>query len=185
MKLKSVEFQFENCEYVTINGAYVWDFLVDNIQKSFSRVAMNAIIPMDTCGKFLIGFSDDADKASNLLENGIFDDCDSVFSRITKWNDITSITFVLIDYDGKEQEYSYMPDWEDADHNGVENLYQKSCVSDNGFLYLAIGKDMKIEDYIDYETVNTKDYVDSIKENLNDFRWDNNEGEGEDDDTDD
>ena len=178
MKLKSIEFQFENCEYVTINGAYVWNFVVDDINKSFERVAMNAVEPLEICNKFLIEFSDDANKISNVVNSSDFENLyDTVFERITKYNDITGIDFVLVDNEGKEQEYFYSLNWEDADHNGEENLYQKSYVSDNGFLYLVVGKDLKIEDFPDYDSINVKDYADDIKRILNDFRWDGSDEE--------
>lgn len=173
MKLKEIEFQFENCEYVTINGKYVGDFLVDDIKKSFARLAANAINPLEECGTFVVELSDDANKIANIVNSSDWGSFrDDVFSRIEQYADITGLRFVLVDYDGIEHEYSYMPVWEDKDHNGMENLYQKSYISKNGFMYIVIGKDIDIKDLPMYDYIDDAEYAKSLKEDLEEFGWD-------------
>ena len=173
MRLKEIELQFENCEYVTINGKYVGEFFVDGIKKSFSRLGCNSIDEIDECAKFMIEFSDDANKIANAVgSSDWYSHYDNVFGRIEQYADITGFRFVLVDYDGVEHEYSYIPIWEDADHNGEENLYQKSYISKNGFMYIVIGKDINIKDLPMYEYIDDKEYAKSLKEDLEEFRWD-------------
>ena len=173
MRLKEIELQFENCEYVTINGKYVGEFLVDDIKKSFSRLGCNSIDEIDECAKFMIEFSDDANKIANAVgSSDWYSHYDNVFGRIEQYADITGFRCVLVDYDGVEHEYSYIPIWEDADHNGEENLYQKSYISKNGFMYIVIGKDINIKDLPMYEYIDDTEYAKNLKEDLEEFRWD-------------
>ena len=83
MRLKEIELQFENCEYVTINGKYVGEFLVDDIKKSFSRLGCNSIDEIDECAKFMIEFSDDANKIANAVGSSDWSShYDNAFGRI-------------------------------------------------------------------------------------------------------
>lgn len=179
MRLKEIELQFENCEYVTINGKYVGEFLVDGIKKSFARLGCNSINKIDECTKFIVELSDDANKIANVVSSSDwYNHYDNVFGRIEQYADITGFRFVLVDYDGVEHEYSYLPVWEDKDHNGMENLYQKSYISKNGFMYIVIGKDINIKDLPMYEHIDDTEYAKCVKEDLEDFRWDKNYDKG-------
>lgn len=179
MRLKEIELQFENCEYVTINGKYVGDFLVDDIKKSFARLGCNSINEIDECEKFIVELSDDANKISNIVSSSDWSSFrDDVFGRIKEYADITGFRFVLVDYDGVEHEYSYLTVWEDADRDGEENLYQKSYISKNGFMYIVIGKDINIKDLPMYEHIDDAEYAKCVKEDLEDFRWDKNYDKG-------
>lgn len=174
MKLKELELQFENCEYVTINGKYVGDFLVEDIKKSFARLAVNAINPIEECGTFMIELSDDANNIANIVSSSDWGSFrDNVFDRIEQYADITGFRFVLIDGDGVEHEYSYVPVWESKDHNDIENLYQKSYISKNGFMYIVIGKDINIKDFPMYECIDLPDYAEDIKHDLEVWSWEN------------
>ena len=46
MKLTDVTFIFENCDYITINGCYIGDFVIDDIKTSIERIASNCIEEM-------------------------------------------------------------------------------------------------------------------------------------------
>lgn len=62
MKLKYIEFVFENCDSIKIEGKYIGDFLVDNLETSIKRIACNSIDKIDVANTIAIEIHKDANK---------------------------------------------------------------------------------------------------------------------------
>jgi len=162
MKLKTITFGLENCDYITIDGKYIGNFLVGDITTSIRRIACNAIGKMDVCNKFIIEIHKDANSPHRPFEQ--LDSKENVFDRLVKYNDITSISFDLINTYYEENQsltvehYDYYVSWiGDSDEN---NESQKSYISDEGNLYIVISEKQKIEDFFDYDEINDTDIID-------------------------
>lgn len=156
MKLKNITFTFENCDMITIDGKYIGDFLVDEINTSFQRVACNAIIKLNIAKVFMIEIHKDANKKRCAF--GCEEWEQMTFDRFLEYNDITIIEFTLDDGDGNCTDYNYYVNWVGDDN--MENDAQHSSVSNNGNLYIVISEDKNIEDYFDAEMINDSDYMD-------------------------
>ena len=52
MVLKQITFYFENCEYITIDGKYIGEFLADKISASVSRVTVDSVREMNVSNLF-------------------------------------------------------------------------------------------------------------------------------------
>ena len=161
MKLKYLDLTFENCEHVCIDGKYIGAFLVDDIHTYISRVACNAIEKMETCHTFAVEIHKDADKKYDSFGR---ESESTAFKRITEWNDITHVDFVLEETyvnNGeapKTEEYCYGVCW--TGDSDVENESQTSYISGPGHMYIVISDKNKFEDLFDKEDIEDAAYVD-------------------------
>ena len=164
MKLKEITFQLENCDYITIDGKYIGDFLVGDIRTSIKRIACNAIDKMDVVHTFAIEIHKDANKERCAF--GQKEWKETTFNRLISYNDITSIQFELFDdyvEDGREpitEHYDYLIHW--TGENSQENDAQKSYVSEVGNLYIVISDGKDIEDFFYKESIDDNDYMDFV-----------------------
>ena len=62
MKVKNVTLCFENCDWVTIDGKYIGDLIVDDLHTCFRRIACNAIDKIETAKTIAIEIHKDANK---------------------------------------------------------------------------------------------------------------------------
>ena len=152
MKLKEITFVLENCDHITIDGKYIGEFLVDEINTSIQRISCNAILEMNVANVVVVEIHKDANKERHPF--GVADWKCMAFDRLIEYNDITSIKFKLDDKD-----YSYYVDWVGDDD--YENEAQSSYVSKDGHLYLVIAKDKGIPDFFDMDTIDDDEYMDS------------------------
>ena len=163
MKLKQITFCFENCDWITIDGKYVGDFLVDELHTYFNRIACNAIEKVDVANMFAIEIHKDANKERHQFEQDQYDDFKQMtFDRVSKYGDISSIDFELevpIDEEtAKLENYSYYLNWVgDSDY---ENEAQTSYVSKDGHLYIVVAENRGIEDFFDWNKIDDSDYMD-------------------------
>ena len=159
MKLKEITFHFENCDCLTIDGKYIGNFHVGDIKTVIQRIACNSIRPMDIAYTFVIEIHKDADKEHYPL--GIEEDKQSIFDRLTVWDDITFIEFTLVEqYEEDawlpdEKHYSYFVHWS-GDSDDI-NQAQKHYLSKQGHLYIVISEKETIEDYFCKENIDDKD----------------------------
>jgi hypothetical protein len=164
-KLKSITFNFENCDYITIDGKYIGYFLVEDIRTSIERVAINAIMKMNTAYTFAIEIHKDANKERYAFGQI---DCERLkeitFDRFKAYDDITSIEFELEERYVDEGEmphiehYNYYVNWTgDSDYT---NDSQTSYISDDGNLYIVIAQGKTIEDFFDIEMIDDKESMD-------------------------
>lgn len=166
MKLQYIEFIFENCDSIRIDGKYVGDFLVDDLSRTIKRVACNSIRRLDTANTVVVEIHKDANKERHEFDqNDVEDFKQMTFDRFKSFNDITSICFDLVEdctEDGKEpikEHYSYFVDW--AGDSDYTNKAQKVYLSGCGNLYLVIADGADIEDFFDLEKIEDEKYMDS------------------------
>lgn len=170
MKLKAITFGLENCDSITIDGKYVGEFNCEDIRRSISRVACNAINIIDTCYDFVIEISKSANKERYQFDQTDYEDFKQMtFDRLTKFSDIASITLEFIDqiYSDNDDDLrtekelepiTYYISWTgDSDYT---NDSQKYYISDLGNLYIVINHKKCIFDVFNIETVNDREYKD-------------------------
>ena len=66
MKIENISFTFENCEYITVDGKNVGQFLAEDIKTYFQRIACNAINKIETIHTLVIELHKDANKPYKL-----------------------------------------------------------------------------------------------------------------------
>lgn len=163
MRLKSITFILENCDYVTIDGKYIGDFIVEDIDTSVRRIACNAICKMVSASIIAIEIHKDANKKRNQFGCFVAPEGFSqmTFDTLSMYNDITEIKFELEDEyhpDEPVESYEYYTDWTgDSDYT---NEAQKTYISKDGNLYIVIADGKQIEDFFDKEDIDDKDYMD-------------------------
>ena len=158
MKIENISFTFENCEYITVDGKYVGQFLAEDIKTYFQRIACNAINKMETIHTLVIELHKDANKPYSPFgdkEQG------TVFDRINTYNDITSICFDLVEPYPEDKDcptcehYDYYIHWTgDSDYS---NASQKVYISDLGNLYLVISENKGVDDFFDKDYINNEE----------------------------
>ena len=165
MKVKNVTLCFENCDYVTIDGKYIGNLLVDDLHTCFRRIACNAIEKVETAKTIAIEIHKDANKDRYQFgQSDVPDFKQKTFDRIEEYDDITSIQFELEETyveDGeipRIEHYDYWVDW--VGESDYENEAQTSYISADGNMYLVIAKDKKIEDFFDMEEINDSQHMD-------------------------
>ena len=167
MKLKQITFTLENCEYITIDGKYIGGFIVNDISTSIRRVAMNAIMRMDTAYTFAIEIHKDANKEKPSFGYKLEGEKpELIFERLVHYDDITSIRFELVeDYveDGQEpivESYDFYVHW--IGNDDYENEAQKSYISSLGNLYIVIADGKNIDDFFNKEEINDAEHMDFV-----------------------
>ncbi|MBD5534627.1 MAG: hypothetical protein HDQ99_02995 [Lachnospiraceae bacterium] len=96
MKLKYIEFVFENCDSIKIEGKYIGDFLVDNLETSIKRIACNSIEKIEVANTIAIEIHKDANKERYQFDQDHIEDFKQMtFDRFKEYGDITSIRFEL------------------------------------------------------------------------------------------
>lgn len=159
-KLKKIEFTFENCDSITIDGKYVGEFLVDDLHTYFTRIASNCIGKAEVVNTFVIEINKGANKERYAF--GEWDLKEMVFDRIA-YNDITQISFVLEEQyvdKGKTpyfESYHYTINWIGDEYI---NEAQTSYVSKDGNLYIVIAKDKGVEDFFDLDEIDNSEEMD-------------------------
>lgn len=154
-EIKKIELCFENCELVTIDGKYIGEFNIDNIQRSIRRVACNYIQDALTCDHFSISIHREANKET---DGGLFNDTLKL-NRIQKYNDIVSVCVYLNEDTEDERVERIYVKWRDSD---CDNEYQKSYMNDSGDLFIVIDKNSSLEDSFDLDEINDKADMDFV-----------------------
>lgn len=146
MKLKYINFIFENCASIKIDGKYIGDFMIEDIHTVISRVACNAIIKQEICKKFFIEIHKNADE--EYYQFGY----SKVFDRL-KDNDITHISFGISNYDDKEcEEFNYTLEW--TGDSNYQNAASKVYISKLGHCYILVSENEELTEYIDFDSCN-------------------------------
>ena len=165
MKVKNVTLCFENCDWVTIDGKYIGDLIVDDLHTCFRRIACNAIDKIETAKTIAIEIHKDANKERYQFDQEHIPSFkQKTFDRIEEYDDITSIQFELEETyveDGevpRVDHYDYCVNW--VGDSEYENEAQTSYISSDGNMYLVIAKDKKIEDFFDMKEINDSQHMD-------------------------
>lgn len=165
LKIKYIEFIFENCDSIRIEGKYIGDFLVDNLTTSIKRIACNSIEKMDVANTVAIEIHKDANKERYPFgRSNIEYFKEMTFDRLKSYEDITSIQFELEEDYVKEGQsprreyYDYYVSW--TGDNEYVNEAQKTYLSKSGNLYVVIADKKNIEDFFCLEDIEDEEYVD-------------------------
>jgi len=146
--VKSVIFEFENFDSVTIESKNIGGFELNDITTIIRRMAGNAIIKYQSPKTFFVEIKSDA----NILENTENYGTRYVFDRLTQYKDITGIE--LIYEDGQTERYLLPFDSNKYyDDNKLESFKQNKF----GDLYIAIGENFNVNDIITEEILNMQD----------------------------
>ncbi len=150
-KFKNITFTFENCDFLTINEEHIDDLLIDDIKKSFRKIAINCITKLETAHIFAIKINANANvERYQFGQNGNENFKQMTFDRFLL-NDITSVELEFEEENPadknntKSEKYEFNVVW-----TGESDYYNKSQVSiidDNGNLYISIAKDRSVKDF--------------------------------------
>ncbi len=157
--LQSIEFQFENCEYFSIDAKYIGAFYVGDIHHEISRIACNAICDMDVAHEFFAEIYGEG--------NGIYSSCgDNLdkFNRILSYDDITSITLKYDDGSDEELYLDYKEAEEEQNMVGADNVNQSSKKSSLGNLYIVVHRYKTVDSEFPDQEIEDADKVDFEKE---------------------
>lgn len=154
MNIKSITFNFENCDSLTIDGRYIGDFSVADINTKIEKVAMNSFLKMDTADTIFMVIRKDANYDRYPFDDErLSDNKETVFKRLS-YNDITSIDFKLVDPKIPPEHCSYYVKW--IGDSDCINAAQQVHVSSFGDLYLLISDKEKISDFYSDEEISDK-----------------------------
>lgn len=150
MKIKSIEFIFENTESIVIDSSNIGLFEIDGIKENIGRTALNYISSDKSFNHLAIQLLEDAPYVS------YFEEYKSMFERF-KYNDITAVE-VYYDNDDDESEKKhdvyYVENYKEDDYNsiGASNLNQKFVIS-HGAMYIVISDDKDVYDVFEKEDI--------------------------------
>ena len=157
MLVRKIVLRLENCEVITIDGNYVGTFCADDVRRTISRQGCTQVEVREVCNVFFMEIHKDANKRREMDDSNIIGEDSTVFERLQRYDDITSIQIHLFNQDEptKDVIYDYFVPWNgDNDHN----KWQHSKIAKTGWLYMVIGKD------VDLETVFASEFVDDKQE---------------------
>ena len=144
-KVKEIELVLENCEYIKIPTKHLGNIIIEDIDTSVRRNAINSIDKLQTANSIYL----DIIKPETIKTLGLFDEDDeeslSCSKRLIQHADITSVE-VAYDDNSKEE---YFVDW-DWDNEYV-NSYQDTQLAKNGNLHVLINRKKKLKDFLDNE----------------------------------
>lgn len=139
-QVKYIDILFENCETLRIPRNRIGNLYIGDIKTYIRRVACNSISKCTRADSIMIEIFNMENKSNNI-------------KRILSKNDITAVYVIYED----DREECYYTDYEEPEGQedcvGAENVNQKVYVSKPGNIYITIGNDVKIEDYISEENI--------------------------------
>lgn len=158
-KVKEIELVLENCEYIKIPTEHLANIIIEDIDISVRRTAINSIDKQMSANSIYL----DIIKPETIKSLGLFDGEDeeslSCSKRLIQHADITSVE-VAYDDNSKEE---YFVDW-DWD-NECLNSYQDTQLAKNGNLHVLINRKNKLKDFLDNENFEVSyDYIIKEKE---------------------
>ena len=157
--LNKISLVLENCEVIDIDGKYIGELDVGNIQTSISRIACNSISKMKTCDNLVLSIHRDA----NIINKPFgFDSNQTVFDRL-KDCDITAIDIHYDDVNDHSDENIYVPYNEEREGQlGSPNTYMTVKKNKFGDLFLVISEDKTVDDIFQDENINNAEEINFV-----------------------
>lgn len=158
-KVKEIVLVLENCEYIKIPTKHLGNIIIEDVDMSVRRTAINAIDKIQTANSIYLEII----KPEIIKTLGMFNEDDkeslSCFQRLMQHEDITSIE---VAYDDSKEEYFVDWDWDSE----YINNYQDAQMANNGNLHILINRKKNLKDFLDngFDEV-SYDYVIKEKEN--------------------
>ena len=135
MELLQIEFLTENFETVYLDGQYVGEFLIDRLPNLCTGMDEDDLTK-ECCHYFYMEIYKTGNKEYRPYPEAA---ADTIFSRLQRWNDITYITFHLLDPASNiRSEVCYSVEWAGLYDENNEN--QISYLDPQGNLYILIGQ---------------------------------------------
>lgn len=158
-EIEKIELVLENCEIITIEGKYIGDFKIENIQYSINRKALNYIAEEYSCSHFsLSAHRGGAISKETRFTLGSINEERNQYNRILFNNDITSIYIHFINQKTPKQIHVK---W--SGDSDINNEYQKSYINKFGDLFIVVDRNSELKDVFDLEEVEDEDDMQ--------FRW--------------
>lgn len=167
MKVKEIVLVLENCEYINIPTKHLANIIIEDIDISVRRTAINSIDKQMSAKSIYLEII----KPEIIKTLGLFGEYDeeslSCSKRLIQHEDITSVE-VVYDDDSKEE---YFVDW-DWDNEYI-NSYQDTQLAKNRNLHVLINRKKKLKEFLDngFDEV-SYDYVIKEKETNEWGFWD-------------
>lgn len=156
-KVKEIELVLENCEYIKVPTKHLANLIIEDIDISIRRNAINSIDKLQTANSILIEII----KPETIKTLGLFNEDDeeslSCSKRLIQHEDITSVE-VIYD-DGSKEEFFVDWNWD----NEYINSYQDTQLANNGHLHVLINRKKSLKEYLD-DSSNEKNYDYVMKE---------------------
>ena len=163
-QIEKIDFILENCEIVTIDGKYIGEFNISDVEYSINRMTCNSIDETYTANHFSISIHRDA----NIEENTVFTmgsigDKRKSFDRLHTFHDITSINVYFNQGWFKELKVKkFYVNWFLHEGDFMNNKYQKTHMNQFGDLFLVIDKDKRINNVFDLVKIEDKKHMDFV-----------------------
>lgn len=142
--VKKIELILENCEVLEFEPKFFYECTIEDIKEKVRRNACNSISKIKSARLIMLAINKEADDINKPFGMEL-EDPDTIFERLTKYNDITSICITF--EDGIEERY--FVDYDEGDKKGVlgaPNINQDSFINEYGHLFLTICADKKLKD---------------------------------------
>lgn len=157
--VKEIELTLENCEHIKIPSGHLGNIVIEDIDISIRRNAINSIDKLQTANSIYL----DIIKPETIKTLRLFDEYDegspNCSTRLIKYADITSVEVI---YNNGSKE-TYFVDW-DWDNEYINN-YQDTQLAKNGNLHVLINRKKKLKEFLDNENFEVSyDYIIKEKE---------------------
>lgn len=143
-KVKEIVLVLENCEYIKIPTKHLANLIVEDIDISVRRTAINSIDKQMSAKSIYLEII----KPETIKTLGLFDEDDeeslNCSQRLIQYNDIASVEVI---YDNSKEEYFVDWNW----FSDYENSYQDTQLAKNGNLHILINRKKKLKDFLDDE----------------------------------
>lgn len=158
MKIREITFGFENTEQITINGKYIGEFLIQDIERVVQRTACNSIDEMQVAHTVMIEIHKDANKEYVPFDFYENDKC-KVFDRFLG-KDVTDLTVSMYDAYGNkpENKYKFFTWWKGD--NDYTNEAQSIYFNTSGHMYFMISDGKNVLDFLDINDLENPAIVD-------------------------
>ena len=153
--VKKIEIILENCEVIEFEPKDFYDFILDDIKERVSRKGVNCIGVSKTTTLVKFSINKKADRVNKPFGTEM-DDPETVFERLSKYNDITGICLTYSD----DTEETYYVDYDEGDKEGMlgaPNINQDTYINEYGHLFITICADKKINDL--FEEIELKEDI--------------------------
>lgn len=158
-KVKEVVLVLENCEYIKIPTKHLANIIIEGIDISVTRNAINNVAKLQTANSIYF----DIINPETIKTLGLFNEGDeeilSCSKRLIQYADITSVEVVY--NDNSKDEYFVDWDWD----NEYLNSYQDTQIAKNGNLHVLINRKKRLKEFLDSENFEVSyDYIIKEKE---------------------
>jgi len=150
--VKLIDLTFENVQGLKIPAQYIGSFKIAKIEKEIQRIASNSIEEIQWANEVFLEIVGNP-RLYNHEYNPLFDyhpfclaDELPTFGRALEFDDITDI---VVEYEDGSNETYYV--YYECSGGSDENIMQQTRVGKNGSLYILIGKNLNMDQYVSPE----------------------------------